>query len=116
MILEDIKNKLQDIDEKVFYGAADDSMRETLWNYTVFDRKSLLPNQNRTSYSYYYSVHIVRENFIPDGLEVTMINKMLEIAGMRLAGNEGTYDYIMKPNTNIVVEMFTIDFVRAVKE
>lgn len=114
MILNDIKEKLMEIDNNVFYGMVDNSMKETLWNYIVFNRKSLSINPNKTSNSEYYSVHIIRENFIPEGLEIEVINKMLEINGMRVVG-DGTYNYVLKPNTNIVVEMFSIDCVKPKK-
>lgn len=115
MILEIIKAKLQEIDPNVFYGMVDNSMREAVWDYIVFNRKVTKPGKNRTGYSYYFSVNIVRENFIPEGLDVTVIDKMLEIDGMRLAENDMEYNYTAKPNTNNVVEMLSIDFVRPVK-
>ena len=114
MILKDIKNKLEEIDSNVFYGMVHSKMKETNWNYIVFNRKSLIPNTNKTSYSEVFSVHIIRENFIPEDLAIDVINKMQEIAGVRLAG-DGTYNYIEKSNTDMIVEMFSIDFVRAKK-
>jgi hypothetical protein len=115
LILEDIKNKLGEVDPIVFYGAVDDSVKDTLWNYTVFNRATLKVSENRTSYSDYYDVHIIRENFIPEGTDIEIIAKMLEISGMRLASAECQYDYMVKPKTNTVVEMLTIRFVRARK-
>lgn len=116
MILQEIKDKLQEIDQNVFYGMVDDSMRETAWDYIVFERTRMSPNPNRTGNSYFFAVHVIRENFIPEGLEISVINKMLEIPGMRRANSDGTYDYVQKPNTNVVVEMFSVDFVKPVKE
>lgn len=115
MILDEIKTKLEEIDKKVYYGMVDDEMRDTVWNYIVFNRSSLKPSTNRTGYSDYYDVHIIRENFVPEGLDIEVIGKMLEIAGMRLADGDCTYNYVWKPKTNIVVEMLTIRFVRARK-
>ena len=115
MILDEIKTKLEEIDPNTFYGMADKSMKDKLWNYIVFERSSLKPNSNKTSFTTTYSVHIIREDFIPDGLEEEVINKMLEIDGMRLAGNDGTYDYTAKPNTNVVIEMFSVDFIKPKK-
>lgn len=115
MILTEIRDKLSEIDDRVFYGMVDNSVQETLWNYIVFNRKPTKIGANRTGYSYYFSVNIIRENFIPEGLDLTVIEKMLEIPGMRLAGNDMEYTYVPKPNTNVVVEMLSIDFVRAVK-
>lgn len=115
MILEDIKGKLEQIDKRVYYGAVDEEVKETLWNYIVFNRAKFKASQNKTGYSYYYDVHIVRENFIPEDLEIDVINKILEISGMRLAEDDCLYSYIVKPNTNVVIEMLTIRFVRAKK-
>ena len=115
MLLEQIETKLKEIDNNCFYGAVDPRMRETLWNYIVFTRKPTRVNENKTGLTYCFSVNIVRENYIEDGLDLTVIQKMLEIAGMRLAGNDIEYVYITKPNTNIVVEMASIDFVKPVK-
>lgn len=116
MILEEIKAKLEEIDTNVFYGMVDDSMRETLWNYIVFSRSKLSASTNKTAYSDYYSVHIIRENWLPEGLDIQVIDKMLEIDGMRLAGSDGTYHYILKPKTNIVVEMLSLEFVKVRKK
>lgn len=115
MILNDIKEKLQAIDPNVFYGAVDNAVRETVWDYTVFERTRIAISSNKTSYSYYFTVHIVRENFIPEGVERSVIDSMCEIAGMRIADSDPVYTYAVKPNTNTVVEMLSIDFVKPVK-
>ena len=115
MILNDIKTKLKELDTNVFYGMVDNSMQETLWNYIVFNRTSMKTTATKGGYSDYYSVHIIREEWIPEGFEIEVINKMLEIDGMRLAGNDAVYTYVPKPNTNIVVEMLSIDFVKPKK-
>lgn len=115
MILNDIKTKLKELDNNVFYGMVDKSMQETLWNYIVFNRTTMKPSANKTGFSDYFTVHIIREEWIPEGFEREVISKMLEIDGMRLAGNDAVYTYVQKPNTNIVVEMLSIDFVKAKK-
>lgn len=86
-----------------------------MWNYIVFNRKPTKVNENKTGYSHYYTVNVIRENFVPEGMELRVIEKMLEISGMRLAGTDFQYTYVEKPNTNAVVEMLSIDFVKAVK-
>lgn len=110
MILNDIKEKLEEIDENVFYGAVGNRMKETLWNYTVFNRVKLTPSQNKTGYTAEYAVHIIREDFIPEGLEEKVIEVLKSIKGARLDSDGGTYDYVTKPSTNTVVEMFSINF------
>lgn len=115
MILDEIKNKLEEIDAKVYYGMVDDEVRETVWDYTVFNRTKLKATGNKTGFADGYDVHIVRENFIPEGIDLDIIDKMQEIHGVKLASEDGQYNYILKPNTNIVVEMLTLHFVRARK-
>ena len=115
MILTEIKEKLLEIDPIVFYGAVNPDKVETVWDYIVFERKVTKPSTNQTGYSHYFTVHIIRENFIPEGLELTVIEKMKEIPGMKLSSNDMTYDYTVKPSTDAVVDMLSIDFVRAVK-
>lgn len=112
MILNEIKEKLEQIDPNVFYGAVHSSMKETLWDYIVFNRKTLKPSTNRTGYTDVFSIHIIRENFIPEGVEEEVIELLLSIPGMKLASNDGAYDYVTKPGTNTVVEMFSIDFIK----
>lgn len=115
MILDDIKTKLEELDSKVFYGMVDDSMRETVWNYTVFNRVKTSQNANKTGYSDTFAVHVIRENFIPEELFEQYVDKMIEIPGMRLSG-EGSYTYVQKPNTNTVVEMLSLEFVKPRKK
>lgn len=115
MILEDIEAKLQEIDPNVFYGMVDPKMTETEWNYIVFNRTNIKHNPNKTSDSDYFDVHIIRENYIPDGIEAEVIKKLTDLNGVRLAGTDSAFQYVQKPNTNIVVEMLTISFVRARK-
>lgn len=115
MILDDIKDKLEAIDPVVFYGMADDSIRETVWDYTVFNRVSVKPSTNKTAATDYFDVALIRENFIPDGLDIEVIDSLCTLPGVRLAGSDATFDYIKKPGTNTVVEMLVIHFLRARK-
>lgn len=115
MILAEIKEKLLEIDPVVFYGAVNPNEVETVWDYIVFERKVTKPSVNKTGYSHYFTVHIIRENFVPEDLYLRVIAKVCEIPGMKLSGNDMTYDYTVKPSTDAVVEMLSIDFVRAEK-
>ena len=116
MILNEIQNKLKEVENNVFYGMVDPRMKETEWNYIVFNRSVKKQNENKTGYTDVYSVHIIREEYIPEGFEEEVIDKVLEIAGMRLAGTDGTYTYVAKPSTNAVIEMFSIDFIKPKKK
>ena len=115
MLLNEIQTKLEEIEPRVYYGMVDKAVRETEWNYIVFNRTPLKITGNCTGYSDGFDVHIIRENYIPEGLDVAVINKMREISGVRVAGDNHEYTYIQKPNTNTVVEMLSLHFTRARK-
>lgn len=115
MILEDIQQKLLGIDSKVFYGKVDEKEIENDWNYIVFMRKKLSFDAQKNSFSDKFIVAVIRENFIPDGLENDVIEAMRTIPGVKLSSADGEYNYVQKPNTNTVVEILTLEFVRARK-
>ena len=115
MILEAIESKLGELDPNVFYGMVKRNMSQTLWNYIVFDRRVMTSSTNKTGYTDHYRVHIVREKWIPEGLAEEVIEKMEEIAGMKVSKDDMEYNYMQKGNTDTVVEMLTIKFHRARK-
>lgn len=114
MILTDIEEKLRELDDNVFYGMVYGIGNETVWNYIVFNRTSVKHSANNTSASDYFDVHIIRENYVPDGMDAEVIKKLTALHGVRVAG-DATFDYTAKPSTDTVVEMLTIPFVRARK-
>lgn len=115
MLVTDIEAKLKEIDPNVYYGIVDTSRKETVWDYIVFNRTTIRHPENKTSASDRFDVHVIRENYIPDGMEDEVISKMREINGVRFSGDDTEFAYVQKPNTNIVVEMMTVHFVRARK-
>ena len=121
MLLNDVKKVLEEIDQLVFYGLTPAVLRDENgdeideWNYTVFNRTRLKNSANKTSYTDAFDVHIVREEFIPEGTDVELIEKLTALPGVRLAGDDGVFDYMLKPGTDHVVEMLTLSFVRARK-
>jgi hypothetical protein len=114
LFLADIEAKLQEIDPNVDYGLVNTNRKETAWNYIVFNRTGVRYSGNKTAASDTFDVHIIRENYIPDGVETQVVDKLCELPGVRVSG-EAVFNYTQKPNTNIVVEMLTIPFVRARK-
>ena len=81
---EKIREKLEEIDPMVFYGCAGKLDETVLWNYIVFFRDKRTSSENRTSHIVTFHVAVVRENEIPEGLEETVIEKVLELPGVKL--------------------------------
>ena len=114
MFLTDIEAKLQEIDPNVDYGMVDKNRKETAWNYIVFNRTGVKYSTQKTAASDTFDVHIIRENYIPEGVDTEVVTKLCELPGVRVSG-DAVFNYTQKPNTDIVVEMLTISFVRARK-
>ena len=121
MLLKEERDVLEKVDSLVFYGLTpstlydDDGNEIDEWNYTVYNRTKLKSSSNKTSYSDAFEVHIVREEYIPEGTDIDVIEKLIALPGVKLASEDGVYDYMMKPGTNHVVEMLTLTFIRARK-
>ena len=121
MLLNEVRDALETLDDIVFYGLTPPSLFDAKgkeieeWNYTVFNRTKLKSSMNKTSYSDAFEVHIVREEYIPEGTDVEVIEKLTAIPGVKLASEDGVYDYMMKPGTTHVVEMLTLTFTRSRK-
>lgn len=121
MLLDDVNKVLKEIDPLVFYGVVparlvDENGEEVeTWDYIVFNRSRLKNHANKTSYGDVFEVHIVREEYIPEGIDIDIITKLTALPGVKLADDDGTYDYIMKPNTDTVVEMLSLTFTRGRK-
>ena len=91
------------------------------WNYFVFNRTKTSKASNRCDLQTRYEVHIIHENCIPEGYVQTVIDA-IEAQSTRCAGAKMKatsvdipYEYITKGNTDVVVEVATITFVRPEK-
>lgn len=109
-MLELIESKLQEILNPVFYGSAGNVENIALWNYIVFWRDSTKRSANNTSFTDYFTVAIVHEDWVPDELITKVINNIESIPGMRLANNEIDFNYSRKPSTDAVIEIATLTF------
>lgn len=64
----------------------------------------------------YFKVHIIRENYIPEGAVQKVID-VLEAPSadgikFKLTGDPVTYDYSSKGSSDVVIEMATVTFTR----
>lgn len=112
-MLNDLRDVLQKIDNKVFYGLAPRQIKNE-WNYIVF-RRNVMKKNNSTSFTDYYVVAIVRENFVPSGLEFNVINEIEKNTMLRLADKDAQYEYIYKKDTDLVCEVLMLEFYKSKK-
>ena len=99
--------------EKVFYGVCTEDLDK--WNYFVFKRVNSSEEEN-ASLNEYYDIHIIHEDYIPDGYEYEIIKSIREATGMRpIRSNAIEFNYRRKSNTNMAVEICTIHMTRGRK-
>lgn len=115
-MLRDIKAALEALGLTVYYGAAGRLSGEDVWDYIVFYRTTLSPSASKTSLSQVYEVAVVCEEYVPDETVFGVIDAMTALPGFKLADTGGTYQYTTKPNTEQVIEILTLDFVRPMRE
>lgn len=119
-ILKEIEDSLIDLAKEdelkgVYYGACNKKLEE--WNYFVFNRMNVkTAGKTKGDFNEYYAVHIIHEDFIPEGYIYKVIQKVLEdTKGIKLAVNEDiSFSYTRKGNTDVVVEIATIVFTKGI--
>ncbi len=88
------------------------------WNYFVFNRLKTAKSSNRMDRQTYYQVHVIHEDFIPEGY-IEKVIKTLEAqcAGAKLkqTDDDVSYNYVPKGKTNLVAEIATITLVHPEK-
>lgn len=105
---------------KVFYGACTDKEMDS-WNYFVFNRKrTYKAGTSRTDMQTDYEIHIVHEDYIPEGFVEKVIEELQNSDAelgvkLKLKGDDIVYDYTFKNNTGMVVEIATIIVTRPCK-
>ena len=115
-ILEQIQSVLEQTFEfPVWYGRTFTKGKDK-WNYFVFNKKEFdRSGKSKLDYNYYYQVHIIMENYIPEGFEQKVIKAIQDNTRLKLTDQSMQFNYITKNNTDMVVEMLTLEFTRAFK-
>lgn len=97
----------------VWYGACREKELKN-WNYFVFNRlKTTKNNQgSKVDLQTVYQVHVVHEDYIPEGYVETVISALQEKdesgTKLKLTNDDIQYNYTFKGSTNMVVEIATI--------
>lgn len=118
-VLDRIRNTLTELQsgevkmEGTWYGACREKELKH-WNYFVFNRLRTTKNNSgsRTDLQTFYQVHIIHEDYIPEGYVETVISALQEQAEsgtkLKLTNDDIQYNYTFKGSTNMVVEIATI--------
>ena len=99
--------------ERVFYGLCTEEL--PTWNYFVFGRGNSSEELD-ASLNEYYDIHIIHEDYIPDGYEYDILKAIKDATGMRpIRSGAIVFNYAQKNNTNMAVEICTIHLTKARK-
>lgn len=114
-ILEQIQDTLETFKLPVDYGRTFCKEKDD-WNYFVFNRKQLEKSgRSNIDYNYNYLVHIIMEDYIPEGFEQEVIKSIEENTRLKLVNQPHAFNYVTKNNTDTVVEMLTLEFTKTFK-
>lgn len=107
-----IENKLRELGEEVFYGSGKFKGRDA-WDCIIYGKRRIKKTgTSGKDYSHIWFVAIVKEEFIPEGLELEVIEKMRE-AGLKI---DSTAEYAyMDKSGECMVEVCTMEFAKCVK-
>lgn len=110
-VLEELATDKTEPMGSVYYGACQERVLDA-WNYFVYNRRKTTKSSNRLDFQTYYEVHIVHEDYIPEGY-VERVVKALEDykdVTLRVTADDIDYDYTFKggANTNTIIEIATI--------
>ena len=109
---EKIYNKLIEIDSNVFYGLATQNFLNNTpeLNYIIYSGNGFSKASSKIDLVNYFTVSVIRENFVPDDTVQKVIFKMLSIPGIRLSDEKAENNYIRKGNTDTLIEITSITF------
>lgn len=99
--------------EKAYYGQCSETKLK-FWNYFVYGRKQSVEASNKRDLQHEFVVNIIHEDYIPEGLVEKVIEALQnqDNETIRRTTDPITYTYLLKGNTNMVVEIATITFYR----
>lgn len=106
MKLEKIKNKLEELNIKVYYGSAEKSSKD-LKEYIVFGRDKIKLNDSKMSTTDYYDVVIVAEGWIAEGFVDEVIEALSEI-GIKKSKEDIDFKYLVR--NDISYEIASVKF------
>lgn len=115
MLLNDIKNALETLNLPVYYGMAQTMDGEDLWDYIVFFRTGVSPSETKRSMADAFTVALVQENYVDDGKLSDLMKALRAIPGVSIQQSGVSYEYMMKPGTNTVLEAALVPFVKPFK-
>lgn len=114
-ILKKIQDTLESFGYPAYYGRSFAKLDDD-WNYFVFNRYYIKKSgKSNCDFNYYFQVHIIMEDYIEEGFEQEVIKAIQENTKLKLVDSSMNFNYVTKNNTEMVVEMLTIEFTKSIR-
>lgn len=114
-LLDEIEQKLKEINPNTKYAKLYNFDDLQDYNFLVFGKKGLRKTEDGRSLQNSFYVIIVNENYIDDSTVLSVIDKVEEIPGLRLASGDFQFEYLRKGNTDFVVETLMLEFSKTLR-
>lgn len=116
-MLDQIKAALEAaFDLPVYYGTSAEASGHAVYDYIVFWRDRVAWKVgSRGDYTNYYTVALVRQNYIPEEETLTILDALRDIPGLKETSDGITYSYLTKPGTALALEVAEYHFLEAKK-
>lgn len=114
-MLKEIKDALSTLGLPVFYGMAQTIDGADLWDYIVFYRTSITPSATKRGRTEAFTVALVQEEYVDDERLTQLVKAVESVKGVSRAMAGISFEYMVKPATNTVLEAALVTFVRPSK-
>lgn len=112
-MISEVQDALKAIDDRVLYGVARADASNT-WDCLLIRKERIEKSgTSKLGYSQYISVRIIREDAVPEGMEMQVIEYMKGI-GWKQSSASIEYEYTLDAN-EVVVEICKIEFYKVMK-
>lgn len=109
-MLNKIRELLEEFGYQVFYGRSLAKEKDD-WNYFVFNKDRIKKSgTSKKDFNKYFQIHFIHEEYIPEDFEFEIIKKIEENTKLKLSDRDVEFNYMLKNNTDLIVEMCTIEF------
>lgn len=116
-MLNELMDALREFGYPVIYGNVTDAMeeiKENKWDFFVVKKNTLA--KGSYGYNLKIAVAFISEDYIKEGFEIEIIEKVRKKTKLKLANNDIEFDYTRKGTSTTIVEGCIINFVKELKK
>lgn len=113
----ELMDALREFGYPVIYGQVSDAIDEVknnAWNFFVVRKDNT--SKGQYGYNLKWTVVFISEDYIKEGFEIEIIEKVREQTKLKLSSDDIQFDYTRKGNSTTIIEGCVINFVKEIKK